>query len=289
MEVCAAVRQGVPVLPIRLAGPGVPPLNVPIWSPVKQAEPDEQGKSTPPPKEDMNASAKHIHGGSGSKLAGADNESQSDAASRGIGGAVAQRAKVRALDAFYVQFSQGLPKSVQEELHRNRFVVKDVIAAVRTCFERAEDFGVGGLAAGAAESPKPAPFADPRSLEAAVSNPRSLPTVPAPPTFNLSAPSTHQDKLLDHLVGVGPIKPGGGLNREVRVAQWNWETIPRNEKQAGRLHRKEAVPWRTDEEVSELIRAECAEADDLAGKGRAPRLTRRCCSPSLLGSPSLAF
>lgn len=230
----------------------------------------------------------------------------------------------RELDRFYARIAGGLPKATQEELHRNRFLVRDVIAAVRSCFETG-GFGVQergdhrNFEAATTEKATPdaegqvdeqgentkldvrkstqkernkaATIGTEQSIDSAEGgeklnwgsqmiteaprpfHPTTTSTVllaPAPRTFNLAVPSSHQ-AVLDSLLGiVREIKASNDKSRGVVVRQragaaWNWERLPQTAANAGCMRGMEAVPWRTDEEISELIKQEKAQADDLAG------------------------
>ena len=167
----------------------------------------------------------------------------------------------RTTDAFYAQLSQRLPKSTQAELHRNRFLVKDAFAAVRASFESVESAEVRAKAVdGVWEAAA--------SLKKTTSRPESPASSHTEPAiFNPSEAYVNHSKVLGELVGLDSrTARRGKVGREARRAPWNWERLPESAAQAGRVRGSKAVPWRTDEEVSELIREESAEADDLAGK-----------------------
>eukprot|EP00903_Cladosiphon_okamuranus_P006843 g6665.t1 len=262
MEVCAAVRQGTPVLPVRLAGDGTRPLNLPIWG---------YSIATKPPRTSAGATVKS---GSSSNSTCRTTDAMPNAtdSDRDVGGEQeldtgrgidktaterkerAARLRQRTADEFYTRLAQRLPKPIQAELHRNNFLVKDVIAAVRTCFESAEEAGV-----------------DPEHAFAGAVNAR--PDGANPPIFDLSAPPVDHETMLTALVGVNRRKKGeegvagvaDRLERKEVTPLWNWEQIPRTAPLAGRARVNDAVPWRTEEETLELIRMEEAEADDLAG------------------------
>lgn len=282
MEVCAAVRQGTPVIPVRLAGAGIRPLNLPIWplsiavkssqstaavtAVVADADAKPSDNRTSPTDDsfsNVNSCDRNTSGGDADSVehgfaeVGGSDDANTAAETR-------QRARCsrrRAADKFYVHLAQRLPKSVQAELHRNSFTVKDVLAAVRVCFENEEESGrdtelVPDAATGT------------QSVEAvaAASNPK-------PPVFDPSARSAHHEKVLKVLVGVncrtmgerGVAEVVGHQGGRQLSSPWNWEQVPRVAPMAGRARVNDAVPWRSDEEISEMIKMENAEADDLAG------------------------
>lgn len=272
MEVCAAVRQGTPVLPVRLAGAGMRPLNLPIWAYSIVAKPSQSTAAAAADADaavadaDAKASNKNkispttdTSGGVENRLATAGGDDTNAAAETRER---ACRLRRRAADGFYVQLAQRLPKSVQAEFHRNNFLVKDVLAAVRVCFENAEESGgdteLASAGAIGTQSGKAA--------AAAASNPK-------PPIFDLSAPPADHEKVLTALVGVNCPNTGEGGFVDIVGRQegrglsspWNWEQVPQKAPLAGRARVNDAVPWRTDEELSEMMRMENAEADDLAG------------------------
>lgn len=303
MEVCAAVRQGVPVIPIRLAGKGMRPLEAPIWPSIKMLTPaaPEQDHHSMSLAENSDGSVHHgdghsvslaessdggdNHAGGGTDVAGVDGReagSQGDGGSTGgsrllsssttvtRGGDIdgtSQRGRPRldrhASDAFYAQLAQRLPRSAQAELHRNRFLVRDVFAAVRACFESVEgaaEIGAKGGAVGGGV------WAAAESLRKSTSRQPASNHTEEPAIFNLSGAHASHSKVLGELVGSGSSR-AGKEDRDARRAPWNWERLPESAAQAGRVRGSKAVPWRTEEEVSEIIREEGAEADDLAGEG----------------------
>lgn len=67
------------------------------------------------------------------------------------------------------------------------------------------------------------------------------------------------------MIGVSRRGPEG-LDRGAETALWNWDRRPRDAPQTKRIRGTEVVPWRTDEELDQLIREECTETDDLAGE-----------------------
>lgn len=281
MEVCAAVRQGTPVLPVRLAGAGMRPLNLPIWAYSIEVKPSRSGAPTSSNLTASSADDTTVVADANTKNGPGNLENSSNrkggggssggehqmAATGGNEGNTAiefrergRRLRRRAVDGFYAQLAQRLPKQVQAELHRNRFLVKDVIAAVRSCFEgtgESETGDKGQAGAGAAGT---------RTKAGA-----------KPPVFDISDQPAEHDMLLTALVGVSRRKTGKAdvedvVNREKGTesapSSWNWEQVPRSAPLAGRARLTDAVPWRTDEEVSEMIKMEEAEADDLAGENR---------------------
>lgn len=279
MEVCAAVRQGTPVLPVRLAGAGMKPLNLPIWGcSIATKLPRSAAGATADPKSSNNPTSRATDSvpnatGSGReaggvhKLAtgGGDEANRTAIETRER----ASRLRRRAADGFYTQLAQSLPKRVQVELHRNNFLVKDVIAAVRACFESAEETGGGaGHASAAAIGTKPDSSA-------------------TPPIFDPSAQPVDHEKVLTALVGANRRSTGeegaaGAADREDRKelsSSWNWEQVPRATPLAGRARVNDAVPWRTEEETLEMIRMENAEADDLAGENRKGAVMTSSASP----------
>lgn len=224
MEVCAAIRRGVPVLPVRLMGKGMKPLEIPLWH-LSQAD---------------------------------------DKDSRGGGHEKEEDSRRRVVDAFYVKMAQALPKPVQVELHHNRFLVRDVIAAVRVCFDAVEATGRNDTSAAAG-------LKDATASDSHAQLTMSTPASTAPPTFDMSALNIDHEHLLMELVGANPALNGeeamkNEASLQLRTNLWNWERLPEKAQQARRIRASEAVPWRTDDEVSELIGEENAEADDLAGK-----------------------
>lgn len=262
MEVCAAVRQGTPVLPVRLAGVGMKPLNLPIWAfsiatKSSRSAAGDKGHSSisneaaGKTNSSQAADGLGVDAGGGHELAVVGGDEVKTAAETSE---KARRLRRRAADGFYAQLAQRLPKPVQVELHRNNFLVKDVIAAVRACFESA------------AEETDISP--DKRKVASA--------SCPRPPVYDLSTPPSDQDKVLAALVGTDrPKKRQEGAaddaDREEGTGPpllWNWEQIPRNAPLAGRASVNDVVPWRTTEETAEMIKMENAEADDLAGERR---------------------
>lgn len=291
MEVCAAVRQGTPVLPVRLAGAGMRPLNLPIWAYSIEVKPSRSGATTSSTVTASSADDTAVVADANTKNGPGNFENSSDlkgggggsgggehqlAATGGDTGNTAtefrergRRLRRRAVDGFYAQLAQRLPKQVQAELHRNRFLVKDVIAAVRSCFEgtgesETGDTGQAGAGATGTRSDKAA--------SATVSKARAK-----PPVFDISDQPAEHDMLLTALVGVNRRNTGKAdvedvanrdKGRESGSSLWNWEQVPRSAPLAGRTRVTDAVPWRSDEEVSEMIKMEEAEADDLAGEYR---------------------
>lgn len=256
MEVCTAVRQGTPVLPVRLAGDGMRPLNLPIWGySIATKSPHSAAGATVDPKSSSNIpnvadSGRDVRGKHELAAGGGKGASKTAIGARER----VTRLRRRAAEDFYVQLAQRLPKPVQVELHRNNFLVKDVIAAVRACFEGVEE---------AAAGPEHA-FAGAISAKPDGAN---------PPIFDLSAQPADHEKVLTALVGANRRKTKeegatGVAGREERkeLSLWNWEQIPRTAPLAGRARVADAVPWRTEEETLEMIRIENAEADDLAGE-----------------------
>lgn len=265
MEVCAAVRQGTPVLPVRLTGVGIKALGVPLWPIARTATlPTTKNKNKESPcipaidngVDDAGTVAQET------KTLGPSRSDGEYGGGGGGGGGMGkrqQRLRRRAIDAFYAQLSHGMPKAVQEELHRNRFLIRDVVAAVRASFE----IGITGAAGAATTQSRDTAGAPTREQE------KTVFTLSPPPLFDLAARPAEHDEMLDELVGVGRRKAGitavgdeegpGGMS-------WNWERLPETAEQAGRVRGTEAVPWRKDTEVSELIREENAEADDLASE-----------------------
>lgn len=257
MEVCAAVRQGTPVLPVRLAGGGMRPLNLPIWGLSIAVPPSRPaGRATADPKLNSN-SARVTDSALNATDSGRGTGGKHELATRGGNDANAtvietrertSRLRRRAADGFYAQLAQRLPKPVQVELHRNNFLVKDVIAAVRACLERADQASAGVI----------------------VANPGGA----GPPVFDLSAQHGDHENVLTALVGanrrqISEKGEAGIVDREEgkeMLSLWNWEQIPRTAPLAGRARVSDAVPWRTEEETLEMIRMEDAEADDLAGE-----------------------
>lgn len=268
MEVCAAVRQGTPVLPVRLAGNGMRPLNLPIWGySIASKPPRSAAGATIDPKSSDNSTCRTTDVKANATDGGrnASGEQELDTGGGNDKTAIetrerAVRLRRRAADGFYTQLAQRLPKPIQVELHRNNFLVKDVIAAVRASFESAEETSAdpehacaGGISA--------------RSDEA------------NPPIFDLSAPPVDHETMLAALVGANRREPGeegaaGVTDRQKRKELsplWNWEQIPRTAPLAGRARVNDAVPWRIEEETLEMIRMEEAEADDLAGEKNIPQ------------------
>ena len=258
MEVCAAVRQGTPVLPVRLAGIGIKPLNLPIWprsiaSKSSRSKADDNKDASggeTPGTANRSPAADGSGGGHELSTAVGGNEVDTTAESR----EKTRRLRRRAADGFYAQLAQRLPKPVQVELHRNNFLVKDVIAAVRACFEGAEEN----------DNLPPA-----KKTVARASDPK-------PPIYDLSSLPSDQENILSALVGADRPKRGQAgvvddADREEGsgpLLLWNWERVPRNAPIVGRSHVNDVVPWRTNEETSEMIKMENAEADDLAGETR---------------------
>lgn len=276
MEVCAAVRQGVPVIPIRLAGKGMPQLEAPIWPAIKETPTrDAPGhEHSIDVIETSGGSINHRGGDAGVAEDGQELELRADGNSAAGGRLISStetdtndvdgiihpgpRLDRHATDAFYAQLAQRLPKSAQEELHRNRFLVKDVFAAVRACFER-----VGGAEFGA--SAVVGVWAAAKILKATSRQPPASNLQPA--VFNLSEANSSHREVLGELIGLGSRASGrNAQGRERKRSQWNWELLPETAAQAGRVRGNKAVPWRTEDEISELIREEGAEADDLAGE-----------------------
>ncbi|CAM9344248.1 unnamed protein product [Ectocarpus fasciculatus] len=287
MEVCAAVRQGTPVLPVRLAGAGMRPLNLPIWAYSIEAKPSRSGVTTSSALTASSADDTAVAADANSKngpdtlknssnLIGGGGRSGGEHQLVATGGDASntatefrergRRLRRRAVDGFYAQLAQRLPKQVQAELHRNRFLVKDVIAAVRSCLEgtgetEAGDTGQAGAGAAGTRSD--------RAASATASKARAK-----PPVFDISDQPADHDMLLTTLVGVNRRKTGPAdveditnrdKERESASSSWNWEQVPQSAPLAGRARLTDAVPWRTDEEMSEMIKMEEAEADDLAG------------------------
>lgn len=259
MEVCAAVRQGVPVFPVRLIGKGIKPLDVPMWRPLRlSTKPDTPlfGKDS---AETFSIGEEPRSGGSGRTCEA--EVAQSD--SIGLGDKeIAQKEEQwkhsKATDAFFENFSRGLPNSFRKELHRNRFLVRDITAAVRACLETVES---DGIAIGNSSS---------SSGEHDVHKTRSKhrpadPEILEPPTFDITGSSADHRELLSGMIGVGRRGPEG-LDRGAKAALWNWDRRPRDASLAKRIRGPEIVPWRTDEELAQFIREECAETSDLAGE-----------------------
>lgn len=285
MEVCAAVRQGVPVLPVRLFGKGMRPFDAPIWTPLGTPE---QNTAIHKNKKDLVLNSVSIaNTGNGAGITGKEKSElgsshaggndgvrvQSDVAGAVVDGTANKkdrRMRQCAVEAFYVQLSQGLPKAVQEELHKNRFLVKDVVAAVRACFNSVEDDGLSFEVVGdadMAESTQTKGSADlKQDGKVGASKSRAEAAGSSPPTFDVSAPSTDHARVLVELVGIDRRKVKGNEGNRLKGASWNWDQVPRRAEKVGRMRRYEVVPFRTDEEVSELIKEEGTEADDLAGK-----------------------
>lgn len=271
MEVCAAVRQGVPVFPVRLIGKGIQPLGVPMWRPLRlSTKPDnsflEKGSadtfSIGVNRQNMHRTAEEPRSGGSGRTCEAE-VAQSDSVSLGDNG-VARRKEQwkrgKATDAFFETFSRGLPNSFRKELHRHRFLVRDITAAVRACLETIEN---DRIAIGSSNSSSSS-----GEHEVHKTRPKYLPTDPGilePPTFDLTASSADHRELVSGMIGVGRRGPEG-LDLGAKAALWNWDRLPRDASQAKRIRGMEAVPWRTDEELAQLIREECAETDDLAGK-----------------------
>lgn len=286
MEVCAAVRQGTPVIPVRLAGAKMRPLNLPIWPYSIAAKSSHSVAAGADVVDDGNAKSSNNktfptddnlpnangcdrdtsrHDDSriehGLATAGSGDDTYTAAETRER----ARRLRRRAADGFYQKLAQRLPKPVQTELHNNRFLVKDVLAAVRVCFESVEEGDGNTGQVPALQSVKAA---------AAPSNPKPL-------VFDLSAPPADHERIINALMGVNCRKKGerGGADAVDHQqgrgfsSPWNWEQVPRNAPLAGRARVNDAVPWRTDEEISEMVRMENAEADDLAGGS-----TAVCCN-----------
>lgn len=269
MEVCAAVRQGTPVLPVRLAGDGMRPLNLPIWGYSIATKPSRSAASaTANSVPNADDGGRDAGGGHELTKRGGNDKTAADARER------AARLRRRAADGFYAQVAQRLPKPVQVELHRNNFLVKDVIAAVRACFESAEENSGGPeLSFAGAISAKP---------EGA-----------NPPIFDVSAQRVDHNKVLTALVGGNHRETGEGdaegtAAREEKKelpSLWNWEQIPRTAPLAGRARVTDAVPWRTEEETLEMIRMENAEADDLAGEDiKSAEIARSTSPPPSVGA-----
>ncbi|CAM9698027.1 unnamed protein product [Scytosiphon promiscuus] len=279
MEVCAAVRQGTPVLPVRLAGAGIRPLNLPIWdysiatvphpSTARSSHEDGLDLSSTERKEQNSTSEGFIvrqedDPCSDDEIAGRDHDLanvRDDAKTAAEIEEQTRRLRRRAADSFYVHLAQRLPKQVQLELHQNRFLVRDVVAAIRECFERAEGIqGVGDI------GETSAPITGSRSSEVHAAAAK-------PPVFDLSAPSSDHETIVAGLVGINrravgkeDIEDDDHFRRRGSLSPpWNWERVPRNAPVAGQARVNDAVPWRTDEEVTEMIKMEGAEADDLAG------------------------
>lgn len=295
MEVCAAVRHGIPVFPIRLRGAGVRPLDLSVWREESNVSPHDAAET-------FCDVTKGADGGNLLAKSGRDGvvpgngrgDGRDNDARRGSGDVTRKRVRRRQLDLFYAQFARALPKATQEELHRNRFLVRDVIAGVRSCLKFGGfDEGGGGGDSVIVEAPLARKHAEVSSTSgeegespiivgenATTLNATRASVLIAPPprTFNMSEISSHQGVLAD-LVGIVSIvrkednqdaeavTKAGSLQRKREGAAWNWgERLPEISDNAGRRMRStEAVPWRTDEELSELIRQERAEADDLAG------------------------
>ncbi|CAB1119102.1 unnamed protein product [Ectocarpus sp. CCAP 1310/34] len=288
MEVCAAVRQGTPVLPVRLAGAGMRPLNLPIWAYSIEIKPSRSGATTSSSLTASSADDAAVIADANTKNGPGNLENGSDLkdCERGSGGGEHQlaatgcgtgntatefrergrRLRRRAVDGFYAQLAQRLPTKVQAELHRNRFLVKDVIAAVRSCFEGTGESEIGGTQQAGAG---PADTRSDKTASATVSKARAK-----PPVFDISDQPPEHDMLLAALVGVNRRNTGKAdveddanrdKGRESGSSFWNWEQVPRSAPLAGRARLTDAVPWRSDEEVSQMIKMEEAEADDLAG------------------------
>lgn len=295
MEVCAAVRQGTPVLPVRLAGAGMRPLNLPIWdysiAPLpsvseRNAPSSRDGAILPEQRDNRDASEE--------SCIGMDDDPDCDYEMRGREHGLAnvrddaktaaeaeektRRLRRRAAEAFYAHLARSMPKHVQLELHRNRFLVRDVVAAVRECFERAS----ASESAGDTEE----------VIAAAAAAVKAKPSV-----FDVSAPPSDHDPILAGLVGIkrragerDAEEDGSSPEGEVLPPLWNWERVPRNAPVAGQARINAAVPWRTDEEVAEIIRMEGAEADDLAGElVESPSWRRLKTVRGLIGSDHVAF
>lgn len=289
MEVCTAVRQGVPVIPIRLSGTGGQ-LELPIWDSKAQHRSEEASACLTPA------------GRKSGSMTSADQIDQDRPPARSKGRSKGERqsaaSRRRELDAFYTQLTCTLPKATQQELHRNRFSVRDVIAATRYCFDNA-----GGLSAdlegqvlkdkdrnemGNANSARGDPALDgtkankemkvrpagERGWSRSETNPglatkgRNIdaPLAPPPLLFDPMVATGHQ-ALFKNLLGASreTTESGTTLVRSEGRVTWNWERLPKTAEQTGRMRGTEVVPWRTDEELSELIKQEQAETDELAG------------------------
>lgn len=241
------MRQGTPVIPVRLAGDGMRPLNLPIWGYSIAAKPSRSAAGA------AVESVSNANDGGGHELSKREGNKKTAIETRER----ETRLRRRAADGFYAQLAQRLPKPVQVELHRNNFLVKDVIAAVRACFESAEENSGG---------PE-------HELAGATS---TKPDGANPPVFDVSAQPVDHEKVLTALVGANRRETGeegaAGVaaheERKELASLWNWEQIPRTAPLAGRARVTDAVPWRTEEETSEMIRMEGAEADDLAGENK---------------------
>lgn len=294
MEVCTAVRQGVPVLPVRLSGKGIRKLDLPIWG--STIQPKNVPSSSPSPEKttpDDEFVSAHLH--------------QERPSSGRKSGSVSNRANEKRkplvsrcckLDKFYVQLTRDLPKATQEELHRNHFLVRDVIAAVRSCFKAAEFRTDGEIVLAdmenntvtretdsarniqlldaklASEETIVDPAAagersDSKAKPKTAAKPMAVDgwLYPSPRTFSPSAASGHQ-ALFESLIGItwDTNRDGKPEVRRRHGAAWNWERLPQVAKQTGHMRGTETVPWRSDDEVSELIKQEQAEIDELAGE-----------------------
>ncbi|CAN0075851.1 unnamed protein product [Sphacelaria rigidula] len=88
---------------------------------------------------------------------------------------------------------------------------------------------------------------------------------PPPLLFDPMVATGHQ-ALFESLIGVSreTTEDGTTLVRSKGRAAWNWERLPQTAEQVGRMRGSEAVPWRKDEELLELIKQEQAETDELA-------------------------
>lgn len=294
MEVCTAVRQGVPVLPVRLSGTDIRQLDLPIWE--AKAHPTNVASSSPTPEE-TRTDDRLVPAQLGQERPSGRSENGS-VSNRADGDRRPLASRRRELDKFYAQLSRGLPKATQEELHRNRFLVKDVIAAVRSCFnaagfdtdgeellvdmanntvmERRDSVGeVQVLDAKIANEEMAVDSAgrggksDSEVKPKAATKTKTVDALLAPPprTFNPAMVSGHQ-ALLESVVGITRDTNGDATPklRQSHGAAWNWERLPQTAEQAGRMRGTEAVPWRPDEDMSELIKQEQAEAVDLAGE-----------------------
>lgn len=241
MEVCAAIRQGTPVFPICLEGPSIRSLKLPIWSSGAAQGEVASGRLSLGSEGDI----------TGNVRKGKDH----------------MRGRCHQLDLFYKRLSHVLPKATQEELHRNRFLVRDAISAVRACFEsmRFND---------ATEPGEASPENSESSQGELKLGKSALPLSRPPPTFDISTPSSSR-ALLEDLLGV--LRDSSGSVKWRRWAAWNWQRLPNNNENTSRSRNKGVIPWRTDEEIADLIGLEEADTGELAREceGRCEILIQR--------------
>ncbi|CAM9607772.1 unnamed protein product, partial [Choristocarpus tenellus] len=278
MEVCAAVQNGIQVIPIRVLGQGVLPISLSIWGgvgdPLLTAHGGEEDSSSrsknsktrrigDDPYRDLDEE-KQENGPVSARLA----TKPLDDNTRGReekNGNKREKHNQLGVDHFFEGLSQSLPKCVRDELHSNRFLIRDVVAAIRIVLTG--DTGSSPLLRKGRKS---------AVARAGVGAVTEVMLFPMPSLFDVK--SDHSlEEALERLLGAGKWgrRRNGkeGVKRENGpgnpVWKWNWERLPHK---GGSTNRNDGslqqltVPLRNEEELLQLIQEENAKTEDLAGK-----------------------